>query len=336
MSTIMNVTDFCDKYGIKYFGISLRVGNGKKTPQYVELYKATPKMTDFKTLSEKELDERRQHASLFDYIAMDTSDYQHIDVDYKDDAQYDKMDEKYINDFAANSAYFTSLTKKRGKHIIIKTSETFNDNHRPQTKLTDVEILNGQWSYVKRNELVYNADKIYELDADDILELWDRPSPQDGGKAPKLMSSQTPKQTNVQIERPTFDNDYQSYLMELVDMLRYDDIAQYDSWTRLIWALHNDTTANNYEIAKYMSSKTSNYDEQDFNKYWYKTKSGLSMGSFIYYVKSIDERKFYKIKSKYYRKTTTIESSEMALAKVFLDISGENYVFKRGEGSSDL
>ena len=330
----MNICDFCDRYGIKYFGIRLKIANGKKTPNYVELYKATPDQNDFWNLTPEELEERKQHVDLFDYIAMDTSQFKHVDVDFKDDVEYPKPDIDYVEGMAKRSAYFTSLTKKRGKHIIVKTDETFGGNRRPQSgEMKDVEILNGQWSYVKRTEKVYNPDMIYTLEEDDIDILWDR-QVKSGSTAPKNVIS--PKPTNSAVERPRPDNDHQSYLLDLVDMLRYDDIEDYNSWTRLVWSLHNDEKSNNYEIAKYMSSKTDNYDEQAFNKLWFNAKSGLTLGSFIYYLKSIDERQFYKIKSKYFRRTTTIEATHMDLAEVFIDISGDNYVLKRGEGSSDL
>ena len=254
----MNICDFCDRYGIKYFGIRLKIANGKKTPNYVELYKATPDQNDFWNLTPEELEERKQHVDLFDYIAMDTSQFKHVDVDFKDDVEYPKPDIDYVEGMAKRSAYFTSLTKKRGKHIIVKTDETFGGNRRPQSgEMKDVEILNGQWSYVKRTEKVYNPDMIYTLEEDDIDILWDR-QVKSGSTAPKNVIS--PKPTNSAVERPRPDNDHQSYLLDLVDMLRYDDIEDYNSWTRLVWSLHNDEKSNNYEIAKYMSSKTDNYD----------------------------------------------------------------------------
>ena len=173
----MNITDFCDKYGIKYFGISLKIGKGKngKTYKFPKHHQLTgqPDQNDFYNLTAQELERRRQNTDLFDYLVMDTSTFIHIDVDYEDGEDYPKDEMDFIEAYTERTAYFKSVTKMRGKHLIIKTNETFNNNRRPQSKLEGVEFLNGQWSYVKRDTKVYNADKIYELDEDDILELYD-------------------------------------------------------------------------------------------------------------------------------------------------------------------
>ena len=37
-------------------------------------------------------------------------------------------------------------------------------------------------------------------------------------------------------------------------------INDYDTWTKLVWSLHNDNP-NNYEVAKMMSMKSSKFDD---------------------------------------------------------------------------
>ena len=336
----MNITDFCDKYGIKYYGIALKIGKGKngktyKVPKHHDLT-GQPEQNDFYNLTAQELERRRQNTHLFDYLVMDTSSFIHIDVDYEDGEDYPKDEMDFIEAYTERTAYFKSVTKMRGKHLIVKTNETFNNNRRPQSKLKDVEFLNGQWSYVKRDTKVYNADKIYELDEDDILELYD--ASKNGKKT--MDTKKMPVATNAKIERPKFEDNHRNFLLELTDILRQDDVDNYDPWTKLVWALHNDEDStelkNNMEIAKYWSSKSKKYDEESFNKLWFKTRGGNTLGSFIYHVKTINETQFYKIKSKYFRKTQDIESTDMALAKIFLELVGDNYVFKRGEKASDL
>ena len=334
----MNIIEYCDKMKIKYYGINLKIetgANGKPTkkPQYHKLT-GQPKMTDFQTLTDAELNKRKQYLKFFDYIVMDTTDYIHIDIDYENGKEYPADEMKWLDDYSERTAYFKSVTKMRGKHLIVKTTETFNNNKRPQSKLKDVEFLNGQWSYVKKDTIVYNPDKMYELEQYDIDDLYDpnsdnKPKKNDhAGKKPLLPGK---------VPRPVFDDHHRNYLLELTDLLRHDDIHDYNSWTRLVWALHNDEESqSNYDIALYVSSKADNFDEEVFNKLWYSTKPGSTIGSFIYYVKCIDEHKFYKIKSKYFKRSQDIDSSDMALANTFLEIVGDNYVFKRGEKSSDL
>lgn len=333
----VNITDFCDKMGIKYYGISLKIDKKKngKTSKVPEWHKLTgmPDQNDFKNLSEKELNSRKDNTHLFDYLVMDTSEYVHIDVDYEDDKTYDEGEMKFIENLTGATAYFKSVTKMRGKHLIVKTKNTFNGNRRPQTILEDVEILNGQWSYVKTDTKVYNPEKLLDIDVDDVVyELYD--AKQD--KVLKNEEKEMPPLTKGTIERPKFEDNHRNFLLELTDILRQKDVDEYDSWTRLVWALHNDDDSDNYDIAKYWSSKSKKFVEKEFNKFWFKTRDGSTIGSFIFYVKSIDETKFYKIKSKYFRKTQDIESTDMALAQTFLELVGDNYVFKRGEKSSDL
>ena len=78
----MNITDFCDKYSIKYYGISLKIGKNNKgkttkVPQYHKLT-GQPDQNDFRNLSYEELERRKQNTHLFDYIVMDTTDFIHI------------------------------------------------------------------------------------------------------------------------------------------------------------------------------------------------------------------------------------------------------------------
>ena len=334
----MNITDFCDKMGIKYYGISLKIGknkNGKatKVPQYHQLT-GQPDQNDFKNLSEEELKMRKDNTHLFDYLVMDTSEYIHIDVDYEDDKIYPKGEMDFIENLTGVTAYFKSVTKMRGKHLIVKTKNTFNGNRRPQTILEGVEILNGQWSYVKTDTKVYNPEKLLDLDDDEDLmdELYNAKH----NVVVKKEEKKAPPLTGGKIERPKFKDNHRNFLLDLTDILRHKDIHEYDSWTKLVWALHNDEDSDNYEIAKYMSSKTDNFDEKEFNKLWFKTRGGNTLGSFIYQVKTINETEFYKIKSKYFRKTKDIESTDMALAQIFIELVGDNYVFKRGEKASDL
>lgn len=333
----INITDFCDKMGIKYYGISLKIGknkNGKttKVPQYHKLT-GQPDQNDFKNLSEKELKRRKDNTHLFDYLVMDTSEYIHIDVDYEDDKTYPLGEMEFIENLTGATAYFKSVTKMRGKHLIVKTKNTFNGNRRPQTILEGVEILNGQWSYVKTDTKVYNPEKLLDIDDDDVVdELYDAKDQTVAKKEEKKM----PPLSEGKIERPKFEDNHRNFLLDLTDILRQKDVDDYDSWTRLVWALHNDDDSDNYDIAKYWSSRSKKFDEKEFNKFWFKTRDGSTIGSFIFYVKSIDETKFYKIKSQYFRKTQDIEATDMALAQTFLELVGDNYVFKRGEKSSDL
>jgi phage/plasmid-associated DNA primase len=303
----MNICDFCDRYGIKYFGISLKIGNGKKTPEYVPLYKATPKMTDFKTLSLEQLKERQENVELFDYIAMDTSEYHHIDIDYKDGEEYDTEATEWVENISELSPFFKSMTKSRGKHIIIKSDNGLGKNNRPQSIFKDIEFLNGQWSFVKRSEKVYNSDSdIYDFDDDDIKEFI---------------------QTVPTIQKVS-DDGYSSGTVtpiindtKLAQVLNLIPPEDYDTWTRCVWALKNDGE-HNYELAKEWSKRSNKYEEDAFEKLWENGRHGVTLGT-VYFLANKIAPELYR---RFYIKTS-LSNNDDALADTFIKLQNDNVIY---------
>lgn len=332
-----NIVDYCKANQIKFFGIGLKLENGKKTPEFSEVYGDTPKMTDFINLSNEELLERQKHIDWFDYLAIDTSQVKQVDIDFKDNQVYNGIENEYVNNWIDESAYFNSLTKKQGKHIFFNTDNTFNDNNRPQTKLKDIEILSGQWSFCKKNEIVHNSNKLYFMDNEVINKIYE---PQKKGK--KIKSSKKPPQAgggeppNSQEEvGASPQNEYTQLLMDCVDLLPMNLIDNYNTWVKLIWALHNDADNNNYKVAKYMSQKGEKYDEDHFNKIWTQSKAGVTIGTFFHFAKQSDEKAYFKLKSKGKIDWDNI-TSDVYLANLFLSISGTKYILIKGLDSSEL
>jgi hypothetical protein len=79
---------FCNKNGIQWMPINLKIKDGKKDLEPIShsLYNGRPKMTDFK--EKPEIIKQRQDLiidgkdnKLFNFIAMDTSRVFHIDID---------------------------------------------------------------------------------------------------------------------------------------------------------------------------------------------------------------------------------------------------------------
>ena len=89
----MQITIFLNIHNIKWFPLSLEITKTEsgftKKPLYSQLYSAQPKTTDFKTLSDNELKARQALYEHFDHIAIDTASVQHIDIDFKDNKDYD-------------------------------------------------------------------------------------------------------------------------------------------------------------------------------------------------------------------------------------------------------
>ena len=68
-------------------------------------------------------------------------------------------------------------------------------------------------------------------------------------------------------------------------------INEYDTWTKLVWALHNDNL-NNYELARNMSMRSSKFDDDFFSKLWSETRSGCGIGTIHYYAYHSNPKKY--------------------------------------------
>ncbi|MGI9555546.1 MAG: PriCT-2 domain-containing protein [Cyanophyceae cyanobacterium] len=320
-TTKMNVCDFCDKHAIDYFGISLDMSNGKKRPMPHKLYNnKTPKMTDFKTLSRQELDERRSYAEHFDFIAMDTSKIKHIDCDFKVGIDYDKDAEGWV-DFLENlTPFFKSLTKERGRHFLMTSDTDFNGNHRPQTKYTDIEILNGQWSFVKRNEIIHNADKsFYDMDVGELKEFVNTSTSNDSGidepKSPVNLVG------GVAIPAPKQYSVNQNKLSQILNLIPPDD---YDVWTRCVWALKNEDEAN-YQIAKDWSKQSDKYEDDTFDTLWEKGRHGVTGGTIYFYANKFNPEEYRRIYIK-----TELSINDDHLSDTFVKLQYDNVIYVNG------
>jgi hypothetical protein len=96
----------------------------------------------------------------FNYFAMPTNIYKHIDLDCP---EYSEVYKDLLKTFP----YFKSATKSFGKHIIVtsdfkapkRRNELKNEGCPKDAKgQSGVEFLDGQWSYVPIDAVFYNAD----------------------------------------------------------------------------------------------------------------------------------------------------------------------------------
>jgi len=141
----MKITQYLNEIGILWFPINLEVVGSKKTLKYTHDY--MPKLTDFRELSRETILHRQTFADLFNHIAIDTSEYYHIDFDTR---EFKDIREKICKD----APYFLSSSKKL-PHVFIKPDEKL-DLMRVQTKYEGIEILSGTWSYAPIKTEVFN------------------------------------------------------------------------------------------------------------------------------------------------------------------------------------
>ena len=133
----MNTQDYFTNNGILWFPINLKVeGKTKNLLPYTETG-CRPTMNDFKNLNKVE---KRKEYLNYEYGAVDTRYFQHIDVDLQEDKEYSEDTINYVEDLKSKMPYFKSVTKKN-PHFIIKNNN-LGDSYRIQTKHEDIEVLN--------------------------------------------------------------------------------------------------------------------------------------------------------------------------------------------------
>ena len=172
----ISIFDFCAKFDIKWQPINLRVDTTTNKKTLLKCFccddfSYMPQPNDFtrNQISNDELIKRQSYIDKFEYIAIDTTKFYHIDVD---DGEYvDK-----VSDLMKTCPYFLSSTKKL-PHIIFESNNKY-DKMKCETNFkfnkngiffNPIELLSGQWSYVKKNEIVINcSDTIPKLSLDFI------------------------------------------------------------------------------------------------------------------------------------------------------------------------
>ncbi len=201
--------------------------------------------------------------------------------------------------------YFKSVTKKN-PHFIIK-NDNLGNSYRIQTNHEDIEVLNKQWGYFKLNDPIFNSDQaITPIDEGILADIKPTPTP----------TKQQPKKEKIINDLPIDDE-----IQQLVDCIAQADINDYDSWIRIVWALHNDNI-NNYEIARSMSMKSAKYEDEFFNKLWSNAKSGVNIGTIHFYAKRGNPAQYRLLTQK-----NKLTGTEDNLTEIFLKSNCENLLF---------
>lgn len=129
------ITEFLNNNGILWEPIGLN----KKVPIQIGNYKPDP--TDYK-LHRDVIVARQKTPS--EYIAIFTNEIAQYDIDIEDYT---------VPEVFKNLPYFQSVTK-RLPHYFCKVEDATNDRHCPIAG----DLLCGQWSYCKRNAVVFNPN----------------------------------------------------------------------------------------------------------------------------------------------------------------------------------
>ena len=307
--------DFCNQNGIKWFPINLTIDADKKkiineiqhkhyesfkcyndeckkykgecacaVPSFRRTYK--PNLHNFNDRLEERQQLYYKCPQLFNRLCIDTSEVMHIDIDTED----------YMPEFdtiAGQTAWFHSMTKSYGKHILIKCRDFIPESDRMQFKNDDVagvELLCGGGSFAPLE--MENANwGIVDFPFDDLNTQLNRTTPQ-------LNIMKTPPKST----ESGGSMDHQK-IAEMADIIADKYVAakgSYPDWIKLIWALHSQGEEYREIAHKLSNRKGANYDRDALDKVWDDCKDGIiNIGTFYHYAKISNETKFLEICAKY-------------------------------------
>tara|TARA_R110001592_G_scaffold327898_1_gene609248 strand:- start:329 stop:2806 length:2478 start_codon:yes stop_codon:yes gene_type:complete len=131
------------------------------------------------------------------------------------------------------------------------------------------------------------------------------------------------------------DNDhnmtpYTRDILQNIDVLYWDE---YNDWIRLVWAIKNHFGSAGYELAKELSEKSDNFDEDAFNKLWNNGGKGNSWGTIEHYSKLSNEREHINIKLKYTDKlndSLDLNFNDMSIGKCVIELINDEVFLKDG------
>lgn len=315
--------EFCENHNIKWMPANL----DGKTPMNIKhslfdrLNKEgkptrVPNYTEFKTLTEADLMKRQKLLltnQIIKYVdnpknirvGIDTYEIFQIDIDTEDITEEFK---KIIDFLDANTAYYKSISKSYGRHYFIKVDdlERFKmivkerkpdaEGIRIQTRNKNIELLCGQWGYIKPNTHFINAEKIEVFEVDKLISILDLPE-RKPIKA-KNNNEQNPDETenvilntetdDLGISREEITQHMQNVALEYIDCRNHH--------FKLICAILNSGYEDIARECMFRSSNTKNKDlGREFEEFKKGNNGSVSLKSLLYYSKISNEKNFNKI-----------------------------------------
>tara|TARA_R110000737_G_C14617241_1_gene492201 strand:+ start:27 stop:2423 length:2397 start_codon:yes stop_codon:yes gene_type:complete len=291
--------------------IQLEISQNSKRPIFHN--GRIPKQTDWEQLSREEIIKRQEDVDEHEFIAIDTREFIHFDIDFKEDVQYEEETEQVAIALKEMLPYYKSATKKRGFHAFCKTDHIFNSK-RVQTKYKDIELLTGQWAFMPKTRKIKNINAKLEI-MEKEAEFFEQ-----------LIVNNNDSGNEGEEEETSTSGKSSDYLTNIVNNISLKYIDEYDAWIKLLFALKNDSK-NNYNLAKSMSKKSTKYDDDKFNEIWNSSKSGNTIGTVHYYSRKSNELNYLKIQASQFVINADL-GTDHKLATLFMESNDLNYVYK--------
>lgn len=318
--TKINAIDFLNNNNIKWFPILIE----NKQPKYTADY--MPKQTDFKNLSNDEIIKRQSHIDNYDFIAIDTFEYPQVDIDMIDSKLYNEKNMNFIKEIIKKHPYYKSLSvdkgKKQGKHLFFKTEFEF-PTKRVQTIFKDIEILSGQWAWMKKDQPIIIPNN-YNMEFDKVEDIIQNTKKKIIKK--KFKIKKTENSSNSSNSSEVKVNKKYDEIKELANIINVEYLDKYDDWMRIVWCLKFiDEELKNLAIE--ISKKSSKYSDEGFEKIWDGKieYTGITKATLYYYAKKSNITEFKKIIRNYY-----LDNTDNNYAETFIKYQAENLVFKNG------
>ena len=234
-------------------------------------------------------------------------------IDFDTPTAYKKAIKKYPE----LNTFFTTKTP-RGYHVY----GNYNANIKTSTnKLKKIDVRNdGGFVFgvgtIREDGEIYKNFVEGDLNNDFPQEFLDYVVHQKEKKKNKVTS-------NIKEEKNTTQKE------ELIlDMIHTKYISSYDSWLKIMWAMRSDDEVSEV-LAKRISKKADNYNDESFKKIWNDTKYGkeISKKTYYYYAKKSNEKQFYKICQQH----DSCQASTIAIANMFIELAGDSVVCDMNE-----
>lgn len=290
----------------------------KKTlrPFLYEKETKMPKTTDFKDLSTEQLKKRQKYVTASTHIAIDTSKVYH--VDYDNDGEVPEVIQNLID----NYPYFKSSTKSWGKHIFVKSNNTYTGK---AYDFDGGEVLTGLWSFCPKDFIVYNHDKDMEYDLDLL------PATQSKIEKPKsprnVTENEKTKSSKLVIKNEEIMEKHLDLFIE--KCYNSDRATEYSTWLHMLFAIIGSIKCNqkiNYFAHKF--SKLSNsYDYNGVENFVNNTKYTRFTPRSLYYWAKEDNLIEYQKIMKEYPLLSVDNFNEGQLSNLFYKLNMNNYIW---------
>ena len=344
--TKLAIPEFTKEHNIKWFPIDLTItdNNGKleKTLEYVDEYGCIPSSTDFKSLSNEEIIDRQKCVDKYNFIAIDTSVYHHIDIDMLDRKTYPAEQYDYIKDLIENKPYHKSISckfgKSEGKHIFITTDYKIGKD-REQTKFKDIEILSGQWGWVhKEKKIICPNNYMCKYNVESIL-VDSKQQVKPVIKQPIVNNVNNVVVDNEMVDNEMVDNEMVDNEKDNIykqtnnyaNLITLEYLDNYDDWFKIVMSLKSEGEQYK-EIAKKISQKSSKFNNDEFNKIW-STTSKMTIATMYYYSKLSNKDRFLELKNNNERKffLNHLSTNDCDIADIFINLNKDNLIHKNGD-----